>query len=414
MMKRNIITRVVFAAVGLILSAQTVQAQKEIFNPVYTGVTSLSIAPDSRAGAMGDVGCATDPYMDINNQYWNPSKYPFTNSQAGISLCYTPWLRKLVSDIDLANLTGYYKLDDYSALSGSLTYFSLGEVFISTDGGQSISNFAIHPYEMAIDFDYSRKLSETFSAAVGMRFIYSDLQYNYDDDVFPGKAFSADISMFYQNYIGVGRRDCLLGLGLNASNIGSKISYDGGQTNEFIPTNLRLGASLTVPIDEFNSFAISADANKLMVPTKPTFRQFLDEVDPEADAKDVATIRKYTSDYAQWVAGSSYNELSPMAGIFKSFSDAPGGFEEELREIYWGVGAEYNYNDQFFLRGGYHYENEYKGNRKYFTVGAGFHMNVFSLDAAYLISTAQSNPLDQTLRFTLSFDMDGIKQIIGR
>ena len=414
MMKRNIITRVVFAAVGLILSAQTVQAQKEIFNPVYTGVTSLSIAPDSRAGAMGDVGCATDPYMDINNQYWNPSKYPFTNSQAGISLCYTPWLRKLVSDIDLANLTGYYKLDDYSALSGSLTYFSLGEVFISTDGGQSISNFAIHPYEMAIDFDYSRKLSETFSAAVGMRFIYSDLQYNYDDDVFPGKAFSADISMFYQNYIGVGRRDCLLGLGLNASNIGSKISYDGGQTNEFIPTNLRLGASLTVPIDEFNSFAISADANKLMVPTKPTFRQFLDEVDPEADARDAATIQKYTSDYAQWVAGTGYNELSPMAGIFKSFSDAPGGFEEELREIYWGVGAEYNYNDQFFLRGGYHYENEYKGNRKYFTVGAGFHMNVFSLDAAYLISTAQSNPLDQTLRFTLSFDMDGIKQIIGR
>ena len=414
MMKRNIVTRVIISAVGLVLTVQPLHAQKEIFNPVYTGVTSLSIAPDSRAGAMGDVGVATDPYMDINNQYWNPSKYPFTNSQAGISLCYTPWLRKLVSDIDLANLTGYYKLDDYSALSGSLTYFSLGEVFVSTDGGQSISNFAIHPYEMAIDFDYSRKLSENFSAAVGMRFIYSDLQYNYDDDVFPGKAFSADISMFYQNYIGVGRRDCLLGLGLNASNIGSKISYDGGQTNEFIPTNLRLGVSLTVPIDEFNSFSISADANKLMVPTKPTFRQFLDEVDPEADARDAATIQKYTSDYAQWVAGTGYNELSPMAGIFKSFSDAPGGFEEEIREIYWGVGAEYNYNDQFFLRGGYHYENEYKGNRKYFTVGAGFHMNVFSLDAAYLISTAQSNPLDQTLRFTLSFDMDGIKQIIGR
>ncbi|MBR3658594.1 MAG: type IX secretion system outer membrane channel protein PorV [Bacteroidaceae bacterium] len=413
-MKRNRVTRVIISAVGLVLSVQALHAQKEIFNPVYTGVTSLSIAPDSRAGAMGDVGVATDPYMDINNQYWNPSKYPFTNSQAGISLCYTPWLRKLVSDIDLANLTGYYKLDDYSALSGSLTYFSLGEVFVSTDGGQSISNFAIHPYEMAIDFDYSRKLSENFSAAVGMRFIYSDLQYNYDDDVFPGKAFSADISMFYQNYIGVGRRDCLLGLGLNASNIGSKISYDGGQTNEFIPTNLRLGVSLTVPIDEFNSFSISADANKLMVPTKPTFRQFLDEVDPEADARDAATIQKYTSDYAQWVAGTGYNELSPMAGIFKSFSDAPGGFEEEIREIYWGVGAEYNYNDQFFLRGGYHYENEFKGNRKYFTVGAGFHMNVFSLDAAYLISTAQSNPLDQTLRFTLSFDMDGIKQIMGR
>ena len=408
MMKHNWMKRVLFAG-GLILSAGFVYAQNEakaIFNPVYTGVTSLSIAPDSRAGALGDVGCATDPYMDNNSQYWNPSKYPFTNSQAGVSLCYTPWLRKLVSDIDLANLTGFYKLDDYSALSASLTYFSLGEVIAITGSSQVI----IRPYEMAVDFDYSRKLSENFSAAVGMRFIYSDLQYNYSDDVFPGKAFSADISMFYQNYIGVGRRDCLLGLGLNASNIGSKISYDGGQTNEFIPTNLRLGVSLTIPIDEYNSFAISADANKLMVPTRPTYQQFMEEVNPDVDPGDLT----YTSDYAQWLASTGYNEMSPIAGIFKSFSDAPGGFEEELREIYWGIGAEYNYNDQFFLRGGYHYENEYKGNRKYFTLGAGFKMNVFSLDAAYLISTAQSNPLDQTLRFTLSFDMDGIKQIFGR
>ena len=406
----------VFVLAGLIMGSVRVFAQNEgqqLFNPVYTGVTSLSIAPDSRAGALGDVGCATDPYLDNNSQYWNPAKYPFTSSQAGISLCYTPWLRKLVNDIDLANLTGYYKLDDYSALSASLTYFSLGEVFVSTDGGQSVGNFSIHPYEMSIDFDYSRKLSETFSAAVGMRFIYSDLQYNYDDDVFPGKAFSADISMFYNNYIGIGRRDCLLGLGLNASNIGSKISYDGGQTNEFIPTNLRLGISLSVPIDEYNSFSICSDANKLMVPTKPTYGQFMKEYHPDVSSDD-NDYMTYISEYNQTIAGPGYNEMSPIAGIFKSFSDAPGGFKEELREIYWGVGAEYNYNDQFFLRGGYHYENEYKGNRKYFTVGAGFRMNVFSLDAAYLISTAQSNPLDQTLRFTLSFDMDGIKQILGR
>ena len=402
---------IIAVAVGLILSAQTAYSQKTEgdvlqFNPVYTGVTSLSIAPDSRAGALGDVGCATDPYLDNNSQYWNPSKYPFTNSQAGLSLCYTPWLRKLVNDLDLANLTGFYKLDDYSALSASLTYFSRGEV-IALDGSTQV---IIRPYEMAIDFDYSRKLSESLSAAVGMRFIYSDLQYNYSDDVFPGKAFSADISMFHQSYIGVGRRDCLLGLGINASNIGSKISYDGGQTNEFIPTNLRLGASLTIPIDEYNSFAICADFNKLMVPTRPTYNQFMSEVYPDEDPKDLS----FTSDYVQWLAATGYNEMSPIAGIFKSFHDAPGGFREELREIYWGVGAEYNYNDQFFLRGGYHYENEYKGNRKYFTVGAGFQMNVFSLDAAYLISTAQSNPLDQTLRFTLSFDMDGIKQILGR
>lgn len=413
-MKHNNINRITVVVAMLSMWQLAAVAQsgskndaKSIFNPVYTGVTSLSIAPDSRAGAMGDVGCATDPYMDVNSQYWNPSKYPFTNSQAGISLCYTPWLRKLISDIDLANLTGYYKLDDYSALSGSLTYFSLGEVQLITGSGGGVS---IRPYEMAVDFDYSRKLSENFSAAVGLRFIYSDLQYNYEDDVFPGKAFAADISMFYTNAIGLGRRDCLLGLGLNASNIGSKISYDGGQTNEFIPTNLRLGISLTIPVDEYNSFSISADANKLMVPTKPTYRQFMDEVNPDEDPSDLS----FTSDYVQWIAATGYNELSPIAGIFKSFSDAPGGLSEELREIYWGIGAEYNYNDQFFLRGGYHYENEYKGNRKYYTVGAGFRMNVFSLDAAYLMSTTQTNPLDQTLRFTLSFDMDGIKQILGR
>jgi len=408
MMRINCISRIILVA-GAVLAANTAFAQNEaknIFNPVYTGVTSLSIAPDSRAGAMGDVGAATDPYFDNNNQYWNPSKYPFTNSQAGISLCYTPWLRKLVTDIDLANLTGFYKLDDYSALSGSLTYFSLGEV-IAISGGTKV---IIRPYEMAVDFDYSRKLSESLSAAVGMRFIYSDLQYNYSDDVYPGKAFSADISMFYQNYIGLGRRDCLFGFGLNASNIGSKISYDGGQTNEYLPTNLRVGVSLTIPVDDYNSFSISADANKLMVPTKPTYSQFMAEIYPDEDPTNL----QYTSEYVGWLAGTGYNEMSPIAGIFKSFSDAPGGLEEELREIYWGVGAEYNYNDQFFLRGGYHYENEYKGNRKYFTVGAGFKMNVFSLDAAYLISTAQSNPLDQTLRFTLSFDMDGIKQILGR
>lgn len=411
-MMRRVISNIILIA-GFIFPVQSVLAQsgeKKLFNPVYTGVTSLSIAPDSRAGALGDVGCATDPYLDNNSQYWNPSKYPFTNSQAGVSLCYTPWLRKLVSDIDLANLTGFYKLDDFSALSASLTYFSLGDVYVINGSGSGTSNIIIRPYEMAVDFDYSRKLSENFSAAVGMRFIYSDLQYNYEDDVFPGKAFSADISMYYNNYIGIGRRDCLLGLGLNASNIGSKISYDGGQTNEFIPTNLRLGVSLTVPIDEYNSFSISADANKLMVPTKPTYKQFMDEVHPGEDDTDLTNI----SEYNQWLASTGYNEMSPISGIFKSFSDAPGGLEEELREIYWGVGAEYNYNDQFFLRAGYHYENEYKGNRKYFTMGAGFRMNVFSLDAAYLVSTAQSNPLDQTLRFTLSFDMDGIKQIFGR
>ena len=384
-----------------ILLATSAMAQKDMFNPVLTGVTSLSIAPDSRAGAMGDVGAATDP--DVNSQYWNPAKYPFAISPAGFSLAYTPWLRQLVSDIDLANLVGYYRIGDYQAISGSLTYFSLGDVYAD--------NYVIRPYEMAIDFAYSRMLSETFSASVGLRFIHSDLQYNYDEDITSGQAFAADIAMFYTNYVMLGRRECLFNLGLNASNIGSKISYDGGNTNQFIPTNLRLGASILVPIDEYNTISFSADVNKLMVPTKPSYRQFLNE---EFGEDFVDDSYSYASEYQSWLDAGGYNDISPIAGIFQSFADAPGGFREELQEIYWGAGVEYAYNNQFFLRGGYHYENEYKGNRKYFTLGTGFKMNVFSLDAAYLISMAQSNPLDQTLRFTLSFDMDGIREIMGR
>lgn len=386
-------------------SSLLAQDAKNMFNPVLTGVTSLSIAPDSRAGAMGDVGVATD--ADVNSQYWNPAKYPFAISPAGFSLAYTPWLRQLVSDIDLANLVGYYRIGDYQAVSGSLTYFSLGEVYVGDIG----SAMTIKPYEMAVDFAYSRMLSETFSASVGLRYIVSDLNYNYDEDVSVGQAFAADISMFYSNYVFFGRRECMLNFGLNASNIGSKISYDGGQTNQFIPTNLRLGTSLLIPVDAYNTFSISADVNKLMVPTKPSYRQFLDE-EYGTDYKD--DNYSLASEYQSWLDANGYNEISPISGIFKSFADAPGGLREELQEIYWGVGVEYAYNNQFFLRGGYHYENEYKGNRKYFTLGTGFKMSVFSLDAAYLISTAQSNPLDQTLRFTLSFDMDGIREIMGR
>ena len=390
----------------ILLGAASMNAQKtsddvQTFNPVMTGVTSLTIAPDSRAGAMGDVGAATDP--DVNSQYWNPAKYPFAISPAGFSLAYTPWLRQLVSDIDLANLVGYYRIGDYQAISASLTYFSLGEVWVD--------DYTIKPYEMAVDFAYSRMLSETFSAAVGLRYIISDLNFNFDEDTSVGNAFAADIALFYTNYLMLGRRECLFNLGLNASNIGSKISHDGGNTNQFIPTNLRLGASFMVPIDEYNTISFSADVIKLMVPTKPSYRQFLDEeFGPEFEDDSYS----YASEYQSWLDASGYNDISPISGIFKSFADAPGGFKEELQEIYWGVGVEYAYNNQFFLRGGYHYENEFKGNRKYFTLGTGFKMSVFSLDAAYLISMAQSNPLDQTLRFTLSFDMDGIREIMGR
>lgn len=400
-MKRKflILATLLTATMHLFAQKDAGSDQVQMFNPVMTGVTSLTIAPDSRAGAMGDVGVATD--ADVNSQYWNPAKYPFAISPAGLSLAYTPWLRRLVSDIDLANLVGYYRIGDYQAISASLTYFSLGEVWVD--------NYTIKPYEMAVDFAYSRMLSETFSASVGLRYIVSDLNFNFEEDTSVGQAFAADIAMFYSNYIQLGRRECMLNFGLNASNIGSKISYDGGQTNQFIPTNLRLGFSLMIPIDAYNTFSISADANKLMVPTKPTYRQFLADQgleDPEGNT--------YYSEYDSYLSDIGYNDMPSIEGIFKSFADAPGGFKEEMQEIYWGVGVEYAYNNQFFLRGGYHHENEFKGNRKYFTLGTGFKMSVFSLDAAYLISTAQSNPLDQTLRFTLSFDLDGIREIMGR
>lgn len=387
-----------------LLCFATAQAQdtKNQFNPIYYGATSLAIAPDARAGAMGDVGGATDP--DVNSQYWNPAKYPFCISRSGISLNYTPWLRQLVSDIDLANVTGYYRLGDYNAIAGSLRYFSLGEVIAD-------ENTIIKPYEFAIDLSYSRMLSETFSAAVGLRFIYSDLAYKENDAVTPGSAYAADIAIYHNGYLNIGQHESQLGWGLNINNIGSKISYDDGNTNEFLPCNLRLGASLLIPLDEYNNFSISADVNKLLVPTRPTFEQYKEQ-NPYGLSE--SQLNNDYSGYTGWLMDQGYYNVSSISGIFKSFHDAPGGFKEELQEVQWSIGAEYSYNDQFFVRAGYHYEHPNKGNRKYYTVGAGFKMNIFSIDAAYLISAAQSNPLDQTLRFSLGFDMDGIGDLLGK
>jgi hypothetical protein len=385
------------------MQAQDVKNQ---LNPVYHGVTSLAIAPDARAGGLGDIGAATDP--DVNSQYWNPAKYPFCISRAGVSLNYTPWLRQLVNDIDLANITGYYRLGDYDALSASLRYFSLGEVQLWDD-----ENVTFKPYEMAVDLAYSRMLSETFSAAVALRYIYSDLAYKGDDETQPGSAFAADIALYHNGYINLGGHESQLGWGLNINNIGSKISYDGGNTSEFIPTNLRFGLSLLVPFDEYNTLTIAADANKLLVPTRPTFEQFIETL-PADEREKARTTSEYYGDYRTWLEGEGYYNISPISGIFKSFHDAPNGFKEEMQEIQWSAGLEYAYNNQFFLRAGYHYQHPNKGNLKYYTVGAGFKMNVFSLDASYVISASQSNPLDQTLRFSLAFDMDGIGDLLGK
>ena len=382
------------ALLGCSLNSFAQIDKNKIFNPVTTSVTSQSVAPDARAGGMGDVGAATDP--DIASQYWNVAKYPFTISRAGVSLNYTPWLRKLVNDMNLAYLVGYYRIGEHSAVSTSLRYFSLGEVqtnYNSTGQGAAIT---VNPYEMSFDAGYSLMLSEKFSIGTAVRFIYSDLKADYTDDVTPGSAFAADLGAYYQDYVNIGQRECQLGLGLNISNIGSKISFGGDNNSYFIPTNLRLGASLMVPIDEYNRITFAADANKLLVPTYPKIR------DGESPTDFDARVQK------------EYYDVSSISGIFKSFGDAPNGFKEELQEIQWSLGAEYVYNDKFTLRAGYHHESENKGNRKYFTVGAGFKMNVFSLDAGYVISTAATNPLDQTLRFTLTFDMDGLSDLFKR
>ncbi len=367
--------------------ATTIKAdgEKDKFNPVSTAVNSLKIGPDARAGGLGDIGAATDP--DVNSQAWNPAKYPFCISRAGITVNYTPWLRKIVNDIDLAYVAGYMRLGDYTAISSSLRYFSLGEV----DAGE---NMSIKPYEMAFDIGVSRMLSENFSAAIALRYIRSDLSGNYSDDTKPGNAFAADVAMYYNKYVVMGSRECQLGLGLNISNIGSKMKF-GDENTYFIPTNLRLGVNYLIPINEYNKIAFGLDLNKLLVPTMP--RQKDDESG---------------EDYQQRLQ-KDYFDMSPITGIFKSFGDAPGGFSEELKEIQWSFGVEYTYNDKFILRAGYHDEDKDKGNRKYFTVGAGFRMNVFSIDAVYVLSTAASNPLDQTLRVSLAFDFDGIKDLFS-
>ena len=383
----------VLLAVVTMTTMVMAQNKEDMFNPVNTSVTSQTIAPDARSAGMGDVGAATDP--DVVSQYWNPAKYPFTISRAGVALNYTPWLRQLVNDMDLAYLVGYYRIGDYSAVSGSLRYFSLGEVYTSS-ATDATNDMTINPYEMSLDVAYSLMLSEKFSLSAAVRWIYSDLTYDFTEDTSPGSAFAADLSCYYQNYLNIGARECQLGLGFNVSNIGSKISFGGDEHSEFIPTNMRLGASLMIPVDEYNRFTIAADANKLLVPTYPK-------------QKEEETSQEYQDRLEK-----DYFDVSSISGMFKSFNDAPNGFKEELEEIQWSVGAEYVYHDQFAIRAGYHHESENKGNRKYFTVGAGFRMSVFSLDAGYVIATAKSNPLDQTLRFSLSFDMDGIKDLFKR
>lgn len=383
-MKKTVLTLSCLALMLFGVKAED-DIKNEALNPLFTGVPFLSIAPDARAGGMGDVGAATSP--DIYSQHWNPSKYAFMESPAGFAFSYTPWLNRLVNDINLSYVVGYWKPDEMQSISASFKYFSLGKVTLNDGQG---THYDANPNDFSIDLAYSRKLSETFSASVGFRYIRSDLDVGAWDntsggEMTPSNNWAVDISAYWRKPIMLAYNDAFLGIGGSITNLGNKVSYDDGETKNFLPTNLRIGASFEYPFDNFNRLSINFDANKLLIPTP-------------AIANDGSSTDKY-------------QDISVIKGLFQSFSDA--SFKEEMQEIMWSVGLEYSYNQQFFVRGGYFHESDYKGGRQYFTAGVGFKLNVFQLDAGYVIAKTAANPLDNTLRFSLSFDLFGLKNLLN-
>ncbi len=407
-MKKILLSMMVLCASLVSISAQessniNYKDAKETYgymNPIVSGVPSMSISPDAVAGGMGDVGVATN--SDMNAQYWNSSKYAQNESSAGFAFSYTPWLRKLgVNDINLLYLAGYYTPSKMAGtISASLRFFQLGEVLLR-ESADAIP-LSANPYEMTFDLGYSRMLTENFSLGVVLRLVASDLTAKTDPNYYTGYAFGADVNGFYRLPIDLKSGTSHFMFGFNLSNIGTRITYDKGDNYNFIPANLRLGVGYQIPFDKYNRLLISLEANKMMVPTR------------------YSSVKKYNPDFDKanmdtWaMTTEEYNKISSMEGLIMSWYDAPGGFAEEMAEINWGIGLEYAYNEQFFGRVGYNNEAKDKGNRKYFTVGAGFKLSAFKLDVGYVIATSASNPLDQTLRFSLAFDIDGIKALADK
>ncbi len=391
--------KVFLGVLALALFTLPLQAE-ESMNPIITAMPSLSIAPDAHAGGLGDVGAATTP--DLNSQHWNPAKYAFMESHGGLTASYTPWLRKLVSDIDLAYLAGYYKWSEYDAIGASFTYFSLGAVQLTTESADFLAE--ARPNEWALDVSYSRKLHEYVSMAVALRFMYSDLNNGVNQaatssatELYPGWTMAADVALYYKQPIELPMGTSYIAAGMNISNLGGKISYDENNHSNFIPANLRIGVSYELAFDSYNRLSVNADINKYLVPTRKS--KFALDADGNELTGDALT---------NWYSG-----ISSPRGWAMSFADAPGGFAEEMREIQFGLGLEYSYNRQFFGRLGYSHENRWKGNRRYVTIGAGFNLSIFSLDVAYVVATSAANPLDQTLRFTVGFDLAGIKDLVN-
>ena len=397
-MKKKILS--IAVAMGLSLGAWAESA--DYINPIITSMPSTSIAPDARAAGMGDLGVATDG--DMNSQYWNAAKYAMMDKvRGGITANYTPWLRSLVGDIDLAYIAGFYNISERAgAVSASLTYFSMGDVSI-TGLDETVLGQA-RPNEFALDLAYSRKLHEYVSMGVGLRFLYSDLTNGYNNstsgnsgEMKPGWTMAADVNLFYHQPIDIAMGTSYFNLGFALKNMGGKVSYDA-MTKNFIPTIASLGVGYELPFDNYNKLTFNLQCEKLMVPTRKS--KFTERFDP--------------NDENTWqMEQQAYSDLNPVKGFFQSLADAPGGAKEEFKEVRWGAGLEYTYNRQFFARAGFGYEDKMKGNRTYVTFGAGFHLSIVMLDVSYCVGVASTNPLNNTMRFTLGFDLAGIQDLVN-
>ena len=393
--------KILISLAAVLCVSLSARAVDDTMNPLITSMPSLSIAPDARAAGMGDLGVATE--ADFNSQYWNPAKYAYMYTKGGITANYTPWLRKLVNDIDLAYLAGFYNFGELGGgIGASFTYFSMGDVALTDASGNTLQH--VRPNEWALDISYFRKLHEYVSMSVALRFLYSDLNNGYNSsmgggtEMHPAWTMAADVAVYYRQPLELPMGTSYLSVGLSIKNLGGKMNYADDGSSNFIPASGNLGISYELPCDKYNFLTFNLETNKLLVPSRKS--RFTEDFDPD--------------DESTWqMSQTAYSELNSAKGWFQSLADAPGGSKEEFHEVRWGAGLEYSYNKQFFARMGYSYENYYKGNRNYVTFGAGFHLSIVTLDVSYCVGLAASNPLDQTMRFTLGFDLYGIKDLVN-
>lgn len=378
------LTKTFFLIIFFSFLTINIKAQENSSRVVTTAVPFLTIASDARSSAMGDVGIASSP--DVFSQYWNPAKYAFSEVYSGVGISYSPWLGDLVKDIFIGNVVGFYKIDDQSAVGSSFRYFNLGEVQMTTI--DAADNGILKPNEFSFDVSYSLMLDDRFSMAVAIRYIRSSIANGPDNPGSKvGQSVAVDIAGYYKSKeVRFGGFDGSWSLGWNISNIGPKISYtDASTNNNFLPTNLRIGGGYNFKIDDENEVSVMLDINKLLVPTPPIY-----------------------NDKGEIIEGKNTN-VGVVKGIFQSFYDAPGGFSEEMNELSYAFGTEYDYAKTFFLRTGYFYEHKTKGARNYATLGVGFLYNAIGLDFSYLISMSkQRSPLENTLRFSLTVDLEGL------